>query len=62
LKPAYEERGRRILKHLLQVNVNRVLEVVAIGNVAVFTKEPYSERGLLGMDMLRLALERTRTA
>ena len=50
------------MKHLLQVNVNRVLEVVAIGNVAVFTKEPYSERGLLGMDMLRLALERTRTA
>jgi len=35
---------------------------LAIGNVAVFTKEPYAERGLLGMDMLRLALERTRTA
>ena len=35
---------------------------LAIGNVAVFTKEPYVEKGLLGMDMLRLALERTRTA
>jgi len=35
---------------------------LAIGNVAVFTKEPYAEKGLLGMDMLRLALERTRTA
>jgi len=35
---------------------------VAIGNVAVFTKEPYEERGILGMDMVRLALERARTA
>ncbi len=35
---------------------------LAIGNVAVFTKEPYSEEGLLGMDILRLALERCRDA
>jgi len=35
---------------------------LAIGNVAVFTREPYEEKGLLGMDMLRLALERTKTA
>lgn len=35
---------------------------VAIGNVAVFTKEPYEEKGILGMDMVRLALERTRSA
>lgn len=35
---------------------------LAIGNVAVFTKEPYSDEGMLGMDMLRLALERTRSA
>ncbi len=35
---------------------------LVIGNVAVFTKEPYREDGMLGMDMLRLALERTRTA
>lgn len=35
---------------------------LAIGNVAVFTKEPYSDKGILGMDMLRLALERTKTA
>ena len=31
------------------------------GNVAVFTREPYRERGLLGMDILRLALEYTET-
>jgi secernin len=36
---------------------------VAIGNEAVFTREPYDkEPGLLGMDMLRLALERASTA
>jgi secernin len=31
---------------------------VVIGNEAVFTKEPYGEPALLGMDLLRLALER----
>jgi secernin len=36
---------------------------VAIGNEAVFTKEPYGkEPGLIGMDMMRLALERADTA
>lgn len=37
---------------------------VAIGNEAVFTREKYIKKNsaLLGMDMLRLALERTRTA
>jgi secernin len=36
---------------------------VAIGNEAVFTKEPYDkEPGLIGMDFIRLALERAGTA
>ena len=36
---------------------------VTIGNEAVFTREPYDKNpGLIGMDFLRLALERSRTA
>jgi secernin len=35
---------------------------VVIGNEAIRTKEPYKEKGLLGMDLLRLGLERCKTA
>lgn len=35
---------------------------VIIGNEAVFTKEKYGKPTLTGMDMIRLALERTKTA
>ena len=35
---------------------------VTIGNEAVFTKEPERDNGLLGMDLIRLALERSKTA
>ncbi|MGC8932929.1 MAG: C69 family dipeptidase [Candidatus Methanodesulfokora sp.] len=35
---------------------------LAIGNTAVFTKEKIPQKGVLGMDIIRLALERTKTA
>lgn len=35
---------------------------LVVGNEAVFTREPYADDGLLGMDLLRLTLERARSA
>jgi len=35
---------------------------VTMGNEAVYTKEPLRKKGLLGMDMMTLALQRSKTA
>lgn len=35
---------------------------VVIGNEAIWTKMPYGEPALLGMDSLRIGLERGKTA
>ncbi|HEY8418465.1 MAG TPA: C69 family dipeptidase [Limnochordales bacterium] len=35
---------------------------LAVGNEAIYTRLPPQEKGLLGMDLVRLALERARTA
>ncbi|WP_175059058.1 C69 family dipeptidase [Thermococcus sp. 2319x1] len=35
---------------------------LAIGNTAVFTREKIPDKGILGMDIVRLALERTKTS
>ncbi len=35
---------------------------VTIGNEAIYTREPLRQKGLLGMDLLRLGLERGKTA
>jgi dipeptidase len=40
------------------INEHRLI----IGNEALFTRVPYARKGLLGMDLLRLALERAETA